>query len=102
MATDYRELNKNLKPATHPLPNIRDCVETLAGRTIFSALDVKSASIKLNFAKKQKVWLIFEVCWHFHTHVIFKIFFVNMKKVFSGVKNYILNKKYGVKIFLAN
>ena len=43
MAVGYRELNKNLKPATCPLPNVKDCIEKLGKKKFFSALDISFA-----------------------------------------------------------
>ena len=43
MAVDYRELNKNLKLTTFPLPNVKDCIEGLGNKKYFSPLDITSA-----------------------------------------------------------
>ena len=43
MAVDYRQLNKNLKVTTFPLPNVKDCIERLGSKKFFSSLDITSA-----------------------------------------------------------
>ena len=54
MAVDYRELNKNLKPATCPLPNVKDCIEKLGKKKFFSALDLSSAFNQLELTDETK------------------------------------------------
>ena len=54
MAVDYRQLNNNLRPATCPLPNIKDCLESLAKKRIFSALDITSAFNQFELDEERK------------------------------------------------
>ena len=54
MAVDYRELNKNLKIATHPLPSVKDAIESLGNKRYFSSLDITSAFNQLELDEKTK------------------------------------------------
>ena len=54
MAVDYRELNKNLKVTTHPLPNVRDAIESLGQKRFFSSLDITSAFNQLELEEETK------------------------------------------------
>ena len=54
LAVDYREINKNIKPSTMPLPNIKDCIECLAKKKFFSALDVTSAFNQVQLTEQTK------------------------------------------------
>ena len=54
MAVDYREVNKNLNPATHPMPNVRDCVEEKAGMTWFTSIDFTSAFNQVGLCEESK------------------------------------------------
>ena len=54
MAVDYREVNKNIKPSTVPLPNVKDCIECLAGKRFFSALDITSAFNQVELTESTK------------------------------------------------
>ena len=54
LAVDYREINKNIKPSTMPLPNIKDCIECLAKKKFFSALDITSAFNQVQLTKQTK------------------------------------------------
>ena len=54
LAVDYREINKNIKPSTMPLPNIKDCIECLAKKKFFSALDITSAFNQVQLTEKTK------------------------------------------------
>ena len=55
MAIDYRELNSNLQLETMPLPNVKDCVEKLARKRFFSALDLLSAYHQLELSEETKL-----------------------------------------------
>lgn len=39
LCIDFRRLNNSTKKLVYPLPNIEDCLETLAGKTYFSLID---------------------------------------------------------------
>ena len=54
MAVDYREINKNLKPSTVPLPCVKDCIECLGGKKYFSALDITSAFNQVKLTEETK------------------------------------------------
>ena len=54
MAVDYREINKNLKPSSIPLPHVKDCIEGLAGKKLFSALDITSAFNQVELTDETK------------------------------------------------
>ena len=54
MAVDYRELNKNLKVTTHPLPNVRDAIESLGTKRYFSSLDITSAFNQIELTEETK------------------------------------------------
>ena len=54
MAVDYREVNANLKPSTVPLPNVKDCIECLAGKRYFSALDITSAFNQVKITEQSR------------------------------------------------
>ena len=54
LAVDYREINKNIKPSTMPLPNIKDCIECLAKKKYFSALDITSAFNQVQLDEETK------------------------------------------------
>ena len=54
MAVDYRKLNENLKLETMPLPNIKDCIEKLARKKYFTALDLQSAFYQLELCPETK------------------------------------------------
>ena len=55
MAVDYRQLNDNLRPATSPLPNTKNYLESLAKKRIFSTLDTASAFNQLEVDEKTKL-----------------------------------------------
>lgn len=42
LCVDFRKLNDMTKKCVYPLPNIEDCIETLAGKRFFSQLDMAS------------------------------------------------------------
>ena len=54
MAVDYRELNKNLRPSTFPLPHVKDSIEKLSSKKYFTALDITSAFNQLKLAEETK------------------------------------------------
>ena len=54
MAIDFREVNRNILPSTHPLPNIKDLVESLSQKRFFSALDLCSAFHQVGVTKKSQ------------------------------------------------
>ncbi len=43
MCLDYRKVNKQLTTDIHPLPNLEELVEHVAGNQYFTALDLKDA-----------------------------------------------------------
>lgn len=47
---DYRELNKNLIPPTHEVPRLETLKSRFTGKTIFSALDMKSAFLQIELS----------------------------------------------------
>ena len=59
MAVDYREINKNLQPESHPLPNVRNCIEELANKRYFTALDVTAAFQQVKVSEETKLLLGF-------------------------------------------
>lgn len=40
LCVDFRKQNEMTKKCVYPLPNMNDCVETLAGNKLFSQLDM--------------------------------------------------------------
>ena len=59
MAVDYRQINANLKLETAPLPHVKDCVEQLARKKYFTALDVTCAFHQLELCEETKKLLGF-------------------------------------------
>ena len=55
MAVDYRQLSDNLRPATCSFPNTKNCLESLAKKWIFSALDITSAFNQLELDEETKL-----------------------------------------------
>ncbi|KAL1116835.1 hypothetical protein AAG570_005305 [Ranatra chinensis] len=50
----YRDLNKKTEPEFYPLPRIEDLLDTLAGATIFSVIDLKSGYHQIEIAEEYK------------------------------------------------
>lgn len=51
---DYRELNKRTVKDSYPLPNIAECMDTLAGNVYFSTLDMLSGYYQILISEKDK------------------------------------------------
>ena len=53
---DYRDLNKETKRDTYPLPNMKDCIEKMEGAKFFTTLDAASAywSVKIKESDREK------------------------------------------------
>ena len=58
MAVDYRQLSDNLRPATCSFPNTKNCLESLAKKWIFSALDITSSFNQLELDEETNFWLV--------------------------------------------
>ncbi len=43
MCLDYRKVNKHLTTDIHPLPNLEELVENMAGNQYYASLDLKEA-----------------------------------------------------------
>ncbi len=56
---DYRKLNDVTRKDSYPLPNIKECLDTLAGSTIFSTIDLQQGyhQIEVDQADKRKTAL---------------------------------------------
>ena len=57
---DYRDLNNRTVKDNFPLPNIQDCLDSLAGSTFFSTLDMASGyyQIELEESDKKKMAIV--------------------------------------------
>ncbi len=47
MCLDYRKVNKQLTTNIHPLPNLEELVEQVAGNQYYATLDLKDAYYKV-------------------------------------------------------
>lgn len=57
---DYRKLNNVTRKDSYPLPNIEECLDTLAGSTIFSTIDLQQGyhQIEVDQADRRKTAFI--------------------------------------------
>lgn len=57
---DYRKLNDVTRKDSYPLPNIEECLDTLAGSTIFSTIDLQQGyhQIEVDQADRRKTAFI--------------------------------------------
>ena len=51
---DYRDLNNRTVKDNFPLPNIQDCLDSLAGSTFFSTLDMQSGYYQIELEESDK------------------------------------------------
>jgi hypothetical protein len=54
LCVDFRKLNDVTKKCKYPLPNVDDCVETLAGKRYFSKLDMASGFWQLPLTERAR------------------------------------------------
>lgn len=54
MCIDFRRLNDQTKKNLYPLPNLDDCIESLAGNKYYSQLDLASGYWQVRMAEKAK------------------------------------------------
>lgn len=54
LCIDFRKLNESTKKIAYPLPNIEDCLETLAGKKYFSQLDMASGFWQIPMSEESK------------------------------------------------
>ena len=54
LCIDFRKLNEVTKKMVYPLPNIEDCLESLAGKAYFSQLDFTSGFWQIPMAAKSR------------------------------------------------
>jgi len=54
LCIDFRKLNALTKKFVYPLPNIEDCIDTLAGNKFFSLLDMSSEFHQLPLEEKSR------------------------------------------------
>ncbi|VDI15382.1 Hypothetical predicted protein [Mytilus galloprovincialis] len=51
---DYRKINAVTSKDSYPLPNIEECLDTLAGASVFSTLDLQSGYHKIEVAPEDR------------------------------------------------
>lgn len=54
LCVDFRRLNDATKKCVYPLPNVEDCIDTLAGKKYFSQLDMASGFWQLPLTSRAK------------------------------------------------
>lgn len=54
LCIDFRKLNSMTKKNVYPLPNVEDCLETLAGKNFFSQIDFYSGFWQIKMQKESK------------------------------------------------
>lgn len=56
---DFRKLNEKTKKNAYPLPDVDDCIETLAGKRFFSQIDFSSGFWQIPLETKSKEYTAF-------------------------------------------
>ena len=56
---DLREVNKNVISEQWPLPNIKDCIESMAGARLFTCLDLRAAYHAIEIEESSRRYLGF-------------------------------------------